>query len=163
MNTTLRIIACALFLAALLPASPVSAQADKLVGVWKLTEIKYPEMPDKNLPVRNIANPNPSIYIFTNKHFSRVSDGFYKPRTDLPQTPTDEQLVAAWRRFSADAGTYEVEGNKITAHIIVAKNPNAMNSNEPLIIEFRFDGDTLVFLGRSPIYDPMELKFTRLE
>lgn len=82
----------------------------------------------------------------------------------MPENPTDAQLLEAWRPFDGQAGTYEVNGSTITMHTLVAKNPNAMNTQEIINEDFRFDGDALIISFKpAGMPAPYELKFTRLE
>ncbi len=66
----------------------------------------------------------------------------------VPQNATNAELVAAWGPFTAQAGTYEVNGSTITYHQIVAKNANGMlPENATYSREFRIDGNTLQTSG----------------
>lgn len=69
MKTRVRVIACIVSLAFLVAVPSAMAQADKLIGVWKVTEVKVPAVPERNLKARTITNPQPAIDIFTEKHF----------------------------------------------------------------------------------------------
>ena len=154
------VVACMVFLLAVPSAL---AQADKLVGVWKLTEFGPPVIPAMKREAD--TNPQPEIWIFTQKYCSIMGAIGEKLRPDLPEDPTEAQLLEAWRPFNASTGTYEVSGSTITILPIVDKNPNAMNSRRALIQHFRFEGDTLIISSseRPPGLLPMEKRFTRLE
>lgn len=163
MKTRATAIACMVSFAFLLAVPSALAQADKLVGVWKLIEVKLPQMGDRD--AQTITDPGTSIDIFTKQHYMYMGVRGEKPRPNLPQNPTDAQEIQAFRPFDGEGGTYEVEGSTITYHRIVAKNPNDMNSQESYTQDFRFEGEALIisFKPAAKWPAPIELKFTRLE
>jgi hypothetical protein len=130
------------------------AQADKLVGVWRIAEA---ETLGKN--PQKIKNPRPGILIFTRNHFSWV-DVHGNPAPDLPEPPTLAYFAAAFDQLTAYSGSYEVKGSSIIANVIVSKNPNALKDNSTLNFEFKFEGDMLVLTLRQL---DLELKMRRLE
>ncbi len=67
-----------------------------------------------------------------------------EPRETFPEEPTDEQRLAAWSRFFANAGTYEVSGNEIHMKVIVHRNPNLTAEQAERSSTFEVDGDTMV-------------------
>ncbi len=67
-----------------------------------------------------------------------------EPRETFPEEPTDEQRLAAWSRFFASAGTYEVSGNEIHTNVIVDRNPNLTAEQAEGSSTFEVDGDTMV-------------------
>ena len=98
-----------------------SQPSNPMVGVWKVAEIVSPQGEGNR-------NPQPTIYIFTARHYSHVSvtSPTTRPNYTGPNV-TDKQLVEMWQPFSATSGTYEVRGNEFTIRPIVAKNPGFMN------------------------------------
>ena len=68
------VVACLLSLSALVTVPSVMAQADKLIGVWKVTEVKYPQM--DYVDAQTITDPQPRLYIFTNKHSQNNCNNF---------------------------------------------------------------------------------------
>ncbi len=160
MKTSVRVVACLLSLSVLATVPSVMAQADKLIGVWKVTEVKYPQT--DYMDAQTVVDPQSRLWIFTKKHYSQMEVTGDKPRADLPKEPTDAQIAAAYRQFLANSGTYEVKGSTITRLPIVAKGPNLTNSPRPGSFEFRFEGDSLIILyGTS--FGLIELKLIRLE
>jgi hypothetical protein len=174
MKTSVKIIACMLFVFALLAVSCGSPQTEEavvapeeatasnpLVGVWKITEITGtgPE-------AETITDPQPGFFIFTKKYLSNVGVSSNTPRPELPENPTDAQLLEAWRPFDAGVGTYEVDGNTMTTHSLVTKNPNRKPSDF-WSGEFRIEGDDLFITGKAnqdgPIENPYTLKLVRVE
>ena len=111
---------------------------------------------------QTITDPQPRLYIFTNKHYSQMEVTGDKPRADLPEEPTDEQIAAAYWQFRANSGTYEVKGSTITFLPIVAKGPNVTNSPRPFSADYKFEGDSLITLFETS-FGLIELKLTRLE
>jgi hypothetical protein len=67
----------------------------------------------------------------------------------------------------ANAGTYEVLGNIVTLHAIVAKNPRAQAEKNFTKLTFKFDGDNLLLtqveteVGQIP--NPVVSKYVRVE
>ena len=163
MKAHVRIVACMVSFTFLLAVPSALAQADKLVGVWKLIEVQYPEFPGAGPNPLSATKPQPSIAVFTKKHFSMTLITGKEPRLDTLKDPTKEQLVELFRTFSGTAGTYEVEGSTLTMHITVSWVPNYMNKPAPQ--EFRFEGDNLVLTtaSKDPKTLPITMKFTRLE
>ena len=86
----------------------------------------------------------PSILLFTAGHYAAVSVRGTEPRETFPEEPTDEQRLAAWSRFFANAGTYEVRGNDMHTKVIVERNPNATAEQVERSSTFEVDGDTMV-------------------
>ena len=111
--------------------------ANPLVGVWKVGETEAPQG-EKN------TNPQPTIYIFTARHYSHVSVTSSSPRPNYTgPNVTDAQRVEMWQPFSATAGTYEVRGNEFTIRPIVAKNPGFMSGGGFFTFELTREGKDL--------------------
>jgi hypothetical protein len=83
------------------------------------------------------------LYIFTDRHYSiqRVTVA----RAALSQNPSDKDRLAAFDPFIANSGTYELQGNALTTHPIVAKNPNVM-SGTPQKSDVKFEGTSTLHL-----------------
>ena len=56
---------------------------------------------------------------------------------------TADELRAIWGPLLANAGTYEVAGDLITIHPLVAKIPVVMKPGANEVYRFRFEGKTL--------------------
>jgi hypothetical protein len=102
--------------AAVLAAMPVYAQqpsGNPLVGAWKILE--SPEGPQSQ----------PSLWIFTNHHFSRMAVQGPRARNGFkdPAKPTVDEKAVAFDTFGANTGSYEVVGDTIVFHVVVAKAP----------------------------------------
>jgi hypothetical protein len=100
--------------------------------------------------------------VFTKKYRFVVGSRIVS-RQELPENPTDSQLLAAWEPVTAMISTYEVKENYIINRLVFAKNPNWMPGGEhsyPL----KFDGDDLLWTyspdgGRNIVTQ----RYTRLE
>ncbi len=129
----------------------MTTEVSALDGAWKLVHVTTAE--------GDFDSPQPSILLFTAGHYAAVSVRGTEPRETFPEEPTDEQRLAAWRRFFASAGTYEVSGNEIHTKVIVARSPNLTAEQAERSSTFEVDGDTMVrTLGSGVV-----LKYMRLE
>jgi hypothetical protein len=114
-----------------------SQSVDSLVGVWKVAEIVSPDG-EKN------SNPQPTIYIFTARHYSHVSVTSPTPRPNYSgPAVTDAQRVEMWQPFSATAGTYELRSKQFTIRPMVAKNPGFMDPGSVTTFELTKEGNDL--------------------
>ena len=117
------------------PATTTDASA--VEGVWKTVHVTI----TNDEGTQENETTTPTLTIFTEGHYASLRVG---ERETLPAEPTDEQLLAAWRPFNANAGTYEVYGNEIRTKVIVAKSPNATATQRERSSTFEVDGDTLI-------------------
>jgi hypothetical protein len=119
--------------------------AKSFEGVWTVTKVvKTGEDAGVN------THPQPSLEIFYRGYYSIVRDNSSEPRQPSPaaQSPTklteEEKLAryAEWASFAASAGTYEVKGDRIITHNIVAKNVRGatMTEEAPSGRAFAFSG-----------------------
>jgi hypothetical protein len=135
MRALVALVVLALFPAMLLAQNPAKKS---LEGVWKIVESVVTGADSS----RN-SNPQPSLIIFGQTHYSAVGVPGDKPRKLFKGiNPTDEEKLSAFDPFIANAGTYEVAGSALTVHPVVAKNPNFMAGGY-LKYQFRVDGNTL--------------------
>jgi hypothetical protein len=139
-------------------AAPAQEEAAPSVeGVWRVTEI----VTTGANAVTN-TSPQPSLVIFTRGHYSYLSVNGTTPRPAFaaakdPANLTDAEKVARfeqWGPFTAQSGTYEVNGTTLTRRPIVAKNVAVMTTNPPIVAEFTLDGDTLVLTTKSAAGQP---------
>jgi hypothetical protein len=120
--------------------------AKSFEGVWRIAKV-----------VRTGANagteshPQPGLEIFYRGYFTLVRDNSTEARNPSPppadpSTLTDAEKIARyneWAPFGAAAGTYEVKGDTIVTHNIVAKQAGGMTLTEEAT--FKFEGpDTFV-------------------
>ena len=157
MNTSVKIVACIVFLSVLFTVPSALAQADMLIGVWKLAELV-----DTDLDISETEKEVVADYhmVFTKKY--RFVVGSRIPnRQELPESPTDSQLLAAWEPVVAFAFTYEVKGNTVIEHLLFSKNPNEKRGEQGSH-PFKFDGDDLIWTIISG-GNTFTLRFKRLE
>ena len=129
----------------------MTTEVSALDGAWKLVHVTTSE--------GEFDSPQPSILLFTAGHYASVAVRGTEPRETFPEEPTDEQRLAAWSRFFANAGTYEVTGNEIHTKVIVARNPNATAEQAEFSSTFEVDGDTMV----RTLENGVVITYTRIE
>lgn len=135
------IVVLALFPAILLAQNPAKKS---LEGAWKIAESEF-----MGADTSRISNPQPSLIIFGQKHYSMMLVPGDKPRTLFKGiNPTDVEKLSAFDSFIANAGTYEVAGSTLTVHPMVAKVPNFMAGGFSKY-QFRIDGNTLWLTSKS--------------
>jgi len=84
-----------------------------------------------------------ALYLFTPTRYSMVLAATDRPDiADMSKATTDE-LRAIWGPVLANAGTYEVSGDLITIHPLVAKVPVVMKSGATEVYRFRIEGKML--------------------
>ena len=114
----------------------MTTDASAVEGVWKQVHVTTANL--------DFDTTQPSILLFTAGHYAALTVRGTEPRETFPEEPTDEQRLAAWSRFFANAGTYEVTGNEIHTKVIVARDPNATAEQVERSSTFEVDGDTMV-------------------
>ena len=139
----------------------VQAQST-LEGVWKIEEITIVGGEDDG----TYSSPQPGLYIFTEQHYSTLIVTGGSPRKLFSYESTDEEKLAAFVNFHANAGTYQVAGSTLTVQASVAKVPNGM-TGEAFTYEYSLDGDslTLVLAGAAWAAGDTEITYrlSRLE
>jgi hypothetical protein len=127
--------------------------AGSLEGAWRVTEVAPAG------GAQPLSSPQPGLLLFAGRYYSYTLINGDAPRPDLPSRPaTAAELLTVWNPFSANAGTFEVSGNRMTRRAIVAKSPDAMAPGAFNEYTFRISADTLwitavrteVGLARSP-------------
>ena len=115
-----------------------------MIGVWKFAEWVDTDLDIPETAPETANEVGPEYYmVFTKKY--RFAVGSLTPdRQELPESPTDSQLLAAWRPVMAMIWTYEVKENYIINRLIFAKNP-IENPGEEHSYPLNFDGDDLLW------------------
>ena len=121
-------------------AGAVQAQST-LEGVWQIEEVTIVGGANEG----TYTNPQPSLYIFTEQHYSTLIVPGDSPRQLFSDETTDEETLAAFDNFIANAGTYQVAGSTLTVLASVAKVPGAM-TGEAFTYEYSLDGDSLTLV-----------------
>jgi hypothetical protein len=89
------------------------------------------------------------------------------PRTQPPNlaTATADELRALYNPFTANAGTFEISGNRLTTRPEVAKNQNVMAPGTSNEFTFRQVADTLWLTQvrnlTAPIQNPTTVRYVR--
>ena len=124
-----------------------------LVGAWKVTEIA-------NANAQPITDPQPSLYVFTGKHYSFARINGTKPLPGYASNDkaTDGDKVAVFNAIYLNSGTYTVTGNLLTTKAMMAKSAFAIGGANQY--EFGVNGSTLT-LTQKPM-GPV-IKLVRLE
>ncbi len=163
MKAPLKAASYTVILAMLLFAPSTFAQANQLVGVWKVTEARIVPLPDQKKAPTEIKAPRPGIIIFTRNHFSWV-DNHGEPLPDLQEKNPDlAYFGTAFNQLTAFSGTYDVKGSSIMAPILVSKMPAITNETSTLNFDFKFEGDMLVLTWHPPEKYQVTFKLERLE
>lgn len=130
----MKTIAICILLSAL---CPVTVLAQSLEGVWIVDHVIVGGGEDEGDYTTELQ---PGLFFFTKSHYSRMYVNGTEPRAVSGDVATDEERLAAADSFTANAGTYEVQGSTITFTRSVAKNPRAMGNSQ--LAELEWDGDT---------------------
>src|SRR6201986_2125086 len=115
-----------------LTATTVHGQMkNPLVGAWKVTEIANPNSPP-------LTNPQPGLYIFTEKHYSAVRLNGTRPLPSYPSNDaaTDADKVASFDTIYVNSGGYAISGDILTLSPMVAKSAFAMGPGRTVRYEF---------------------------
>ena len=149
------------------PVERVESQGtgqNPLVGVWLITATSASGPTGTTID----ENPQPGLYIFTDRHFSNM---LIPGSERLPFSPdgTDEERLTAYDNFIADSGTYERTESTLTVQNIIAKVPNVMpphRSTKGLTYRWHFEDDSLVLTlqgGWAPPNGEITYRLRRLE
>lgn len=92
---------------------------EAIQGVWRIVEqtVNHQTLRDTTLGA--------GFHIYAARHFAVVRETGEPPRPGAGDVDraTVAQLLATWGPFVAQAGTYELSGDRLIATILVAKNP----------------------------------------
>jgi hypothetical protein len=123
-----------------------------LVGAWQLDSEQSSQV---------------ALYLFTPTHYSMVLAATDRPDIADTSKATADELRALWGPLVANAGTYEISGDLIMIHPLVAKIPVVMKPGANEVYRFRIEGKTLTLRqvrnARSVAVDSATFKFVRVE
>jgi hypothetical protein len=168
---TKRLLALAFFVALVVPI--IGQSKPSIQGVWRAVEVTItsPNPLPGSFPKGTHTNLQPELLIFTGKHYSLIADTAAQPRpaaaVAVPGKPTLEELQSRWGPFIANAGTYEISGDTVTRHVVVAKNPALQGGKNFVRHTFKIDGNNLWLTavegarGKNP--NPSTVKYVRVE
>jgi hypothetical protein len=135
-------------------------QAPGIRGAWRVTEITT-----AGPNATTNSNPLPSLYLFTDGHYTLVQEDGTTPRRSRPSAEdSSQQNLMEAMRFSAQGGTYEISGNELVMRRIVALAASNMVPGNFRRNTFRIAGDTLWLTtvatqtGPSPVRTTMKLR-----
>lgn len=136
------IVACAALPAATSYVTPPAMSQDTLEGAWShIATIAT----DSAGATRSIWT-QPGLYLFVDGHYSMTRVDSDVPRPEFPEdraTAAPELLTRIWQPFTAQAGEYAVEGNRMVTQPKVAKNPGVMRPGSVNQYDVRISGDTM--------------------
>ena len=142
MSHTLKALVAVITFSSVLAAQ--TAAKKPMEGVWKVAEIVV-----TGAHTSNIANPQPSLFIFTRGHYSQMWVPGNQPRALFKaEEPTNQEKIPAFDSFVANTGTYEITGSTLTIRPIVARYPNFMAGGFTKY-QFRIEGNTLWLTEKS--------------
>ncbi len=129
-----------IFLAGLFIATLAQAQGS-LEGAWAVKEVAVTggENPGTNM------NPQPSLYLFTDGHYSIMFVPGTESRPDSPENPgdfSDDEIIESFNTFVANSGSYETSGATLSYNVIVARVPSFMGAMPE--VDYSVQGETLV-------------------
>ena len=124
-----------------------------LVGAWQLDSEQSTQA---------------ALYLFTPTRYSMILAATNRPDVADTGKATADELRASWGPLLANAGTYEITGDLITIHPLVAKIPVVMKPGANEVYHFRIEGKTLTLRqvrnARGVAVDSAAtLKFVRVE
>ncbi|MBV9216248.1 MAG: hypothetical protein JO053_08735 [Acidobacteria bacterium] len=141
-----------------------AANAQKLTGVWSLNEVKTS---GTGAETRKMTQP--SMYLFTKRHYSIIFVNGDKARSSDPASKmTAEQLYNTYvDGFIANAGTYDVKSGTLTMHVMVAKSPSFMAGGNWVSYKVSIKGNTMTLVdladNTGPDKEPSTYTLTRVE
>jgi hypothetical protein len=132
-------------------AAQETPTAGSLEGVWRITKTVTTGA-DAGVD----THPQPGLQIIYRGYFSIVRDNSREPRKPSPAAKDPANLTGAekaarydeWAPFAASAGTYEVKGDTIITHNLVAKQVRGVGLTEEATIKFE-GADTFVATAKS--------------
>jgi hypothetical protein len=154
----------AFFVFAAILSLSVSAAAQSITGVWKVTE--QTTTGDK---AKTTSVTQPRMYFFTKQHYSiiAVTSDVERPMID-PATATADQLRDVFvDSFVANAGKYDYKAGKLSIWPSVAKNPGFMHAGLNATFLVKIKGKTMTLTSETsntyPVKNPTTLTLTRVE
>ncbi|HXK07949.1 MAG TPA: hypothetical protein VMS37_36485 [Verrucomicrobiae bacterium] len=134
-----------------------------LAGVWQVVE-RSTSGPN----AATNSNPQPGLFLFTEKHYSIVYDHSDAPRPDVDfSTASDAEKLAVLMPMQAQSGTYEISGTTVTLHPVVVMITRYLHSRYSPKFTFQVEGKTLVMTQiqspNGPVANPVTTKLTRVE
>ena len=154
MRRLLELTLLASFIFSLAAMPGYSQSKNPLMGAWKVTEVTNPGQPP-------LTNPQPGLYVFSEKHYSAVRIQGNRPLPDYPSNDkaTDADKVQVFNSLYMNTGAYTVNGNTLITMPQVAKSAFAMAPGRKTEYTFTISGNTLTLMQK----DGPTVKFVRAE
>jgi hypothetical protein len=159
----LRSTALTVGVAILLTASALEGQQapQGLEGAWRVTEVVT-----TGPRGRTLDSPQPGLLLFTGGYYSYTFVTSDLPRLIPRGLATVEDMLDVWSPFTANAGTFEVSGDRMIRRPVVAKSPDAMAPGAFNEYTFRMIADTLwvttVGTEGGPARSPTTVRYVRV-
>lgn len=117
-------------------------------GVWQEHETLVTRRDGSVFPV----HPEASLYVVTRTHYAMMATFGVPPRPlFLTLNPTDSEKVLGYDTFWGHSGQYELVGDTLVLHPVVARMPNLMAGGVQRL-RLRADGDSLWLTGNFTDY-----------
>ncbi len=112
-------------------------------GAWAIEEIESSGGSDEVISQSQLG-----LIIFTKQYYSSIRIAADEPRLLWKSlSPSEAEIVGAYKGFRADSGPYELNGSTIVFHPAVAFIPNFMSGGSSTL-EYLFEGDTLWLIAK---------------
>jgi hypothetical protein len=100
-------------------------KVEGVVGVWEIDQVHHGDrlITDQSLP---------SLFIFTHDHYSMLWVLAAKPEQPFAKRwePTDEEKLKRFNSLIVNSGTYEIAGDTLTMHPVVARVPDLVGGKQ---------------------------------
>ena len=127
----------------MLTASSRRQKPEGLVGIWKIKDILRQ---GSSGPIGDSTIPN--LIIFTHGYYSMIWISGSEPKRPFAERwrPTEVEKIDRFDSLVVNAGTYEIEGNTLIVHPLVARIPDLMGGK--VVCEYSVEKDimTLTFV-----------------
>lgn len=148
-----------IFLFSLTVVGLVHAQPKLTIeGAWVITETSA-----TGQYAFNQKATQPSLYIFTKKHYSIMKINGTEPRPEISYANNanlDEIRKVYVEGYIANSGTYEIKDGRITFRPTIAKNPTSMKKDSFSISAIKVEGDILILTTESGDKGPAPMAVT---
>ena len=146
-----------------LPALSLAQSRPSIQGAWQVVEVST-----SGAAASTDANLQPSLYLFTTRHYSIMRVLAARPGFADPSNVTEAEALAVWGPLQAQSGTYELAGGNLNLLPTVAKNPGVMRGGrKPDVYTFTLQGDSLTLVqvsdGIGQVANPATFRLKRVD
>jgi len=133
-------IVVAMFLLTAAGPKIMTAAESPLQGAWQV----------------NASSGMAGLFIFSATHYSMMAASTERPDiADLSKATADE-VRALYGPMIGNAGVYDIAGNQVTIHPVVAKIPVVMKPGAYEVYEFKIENNNLTLTQRRNVRGPVE-------